>query len=218
MLIDTYDTLQGVRNALASGAPLQAVRLDSGNLGELSRAVRTILDAAGRTDVKIVASGDLNEYKIRDLLAAGAPIDIFGVGTELVTSRDEPTLSTVYKLVEQETAQGTVGRFKLSQDKQTYPYAKQVYRESAPDRSFRRDIIARSTEPPAGESLLVPVLERGQLVQALPALEDCRARCLDQRARLPKELHSLASCDPYPVQVSSELEAVLRRLAGPSFQ
>src|ERR1019366_8489680 len=89
LLIDTFDTIQGVRNALASGAAMQAVRLDSGDLLTLSREVRRILDGAGRTDVKIVASGDLNEYKIRDLMAEQAPIDSFGVGTELVTSRDD---------------------------------------------------------------------------------------------------------------------------------
>src|ERR1043166_5288826 len=109
LLIDTYDTAQGVRNALASGAAMQAVRLDSGDLLALSREVRQILDQAGRSDVKIVASGDLNEYKIDDLLAQGAPIDAFGVGTELVTSRDDPSLGMVYKLVEQQTAEGPVG-------------------------------------------------------------------------------------------------------------
>src|SRR5262249_37679010 len=133
LLIDTYDTLEGARHALASGAPMQAVRLDSGNLATLSKEVRRILDAAGRTDVKIVASGDLNEYKIRDLLSGGAPIDLFGVGTELVTSRDEPSLNTVYKLVEQDSGQGTIGRFKLAQDKKTYPYAKQVFRQIGAD-------------------------------------------------------------------------------------
>ena len=100
LLIDTYDTVRGVRRALESGAAMQAVRLDSGDLPALSREVRAVLDAAGRTDVKIVASGDLNEYKIHDLLQAGAPIDVFGVGTEMAVSRDDPALSAVYKLVE----------------------------------------------------------------------------------------------------------------------
>src|SRR5262249_20436849 len=128
MLIDTYDSIQGVKNALDSGAAMQAVRLDSGDLRTLSQQVRKVLDEAGRGNVKIVASGDLNEYKIRELQAAGAPIDVFGVGTELVTSRDEPTLSTVYKLVEQEAPQGLVGRMKMSAEKKTYPFAKQIYR------------------------------------------------------------------------------------------
>jgi nicotinate phosphoribosyltransferase len=213
MLIDTYDTVQGVRNALACGAPLQAVRLDSGDLATLSKQVRQVLDAAGRADVKIVASGDLNEYKIQALLAAGAPIDIFGVGTELVTSRDEPTLSTVYKLVEQETAKGTVGRFKLSKDKATYPFAKQVFRELAGDGRFAGDVIARSTETRSGEPLLVPVMRNGDLVAPLPGVKECQARFLAQREKLPAALRSLEKAPPYPVRVSEELEESLRRLA-----
>jgi nicotinate phosphoribosyltransferase len=214
LLVDTYDTVEGVRSALASGAPMQAVRLDSGDLGPLSRDVRRILDAAGRSDVKIVASGDLNEYKIDELFAAGAPIDVFGVGTELVTSHDEPSLSTVYKLVEQEVSQGTIGRFKLSPNKSTYPFAKQVYRTSNSDGIFAGDMIGRATEVAEGEPLLVPVLRGGALVQPLPTLEDSRRRCQEQCRRLPKELLGLKPGSPYSVRMSGELEADLRRLAG----
>jgi nicotinate phosphoribosyltransferase len=214
LLIDTYDTVEGVHKALASGAPMQAVRLDSGDLGQLSHEVRRILDAAGRGDVKIFASGDLNEYKIDDLLAAGAPIDMFGVGTELVTSRDEPSLGTVYKLVEQETPQGTVGRFKLSTHKKTYPFAKQVFRPSNADGTFAGDLIARATENEDGEPLLVPVLKAGRLLQPLPALESSQGRCAEQRARVPREMLGLKTCRPYAVRMSDQLESELRRLAG----
>jgi nicotinate phosphoribosyltransferase len=214
LLIDTYDTVQGVKNALASGSPMQAVRLDSGDLGQLSKEVRKILDDAGRRNVQIVASGDLNETKIANLLAAGSPIDVFGVGTELVTSRDEPTLSTVYKLVEQETISGTVGRFKLAKDKSTYPFAKQVYRHMSGDGRFAGDVIARVTEAPVGEPLLLPVMQNGELVAPLPTLRDAQQRFLAQRDRLPAELRSLEQAAPYPVRVSEELEASLRRLAS----
>lgn len=213
LLIDTYDTVQGARNALASGAPFHAVRLDSGDLAALSQEVRRVLDEAGRQDVQIVASGDLNETKVRDLLAAGAPIDVFGVGTELVTSRDEPTLGTVYKLVEQQTAIGTVGRLKQSRDKNTYPYAKQVYRQTAADGTFTGDVVARATERLEGEPLLVPVLERGRLVRPLPDLEECRVRCRQQLARLPRELLALERGAAYPVRFSDHLEEEARRLA-----
>src|SRR5437773_4623363 len=199
MLIDTYDTIQGVKNALDSGAAMQSVRLDSGGLLTLSQEVRKILDEAGRSDVKIVASGDLNEYKIRDLLTAGAPIDLFGVGTELVTSRDEPTLSTVYKLVEQETSHGLVGRMKLSSEKKTYPFAKQIYRSTGQDGKFKHDLIARargeilppppSSTPREGEApaepLLTQILQHGQLLRPLPSLEESRQRCRQQLAGLP---------------------------------
>jgi nicotinate phosphoribosyltransferase len=210
LLIDTYDTIQGARNALASGAPMQAVRLDSGDLLELSKQVRRLLDAAGRPDVQIVASGDLNEYRIHELLAAGAPIDLFGVGTEMDTSRDEPTLNTVYKLAEHETPDGTVGLLKLAPEKKTYPFAKQVYRQVGTAGVFREDIIARATEQLPGAPLLVPVMQGGRLVHRLPDLEQCRARCREQLERLPAPLRSLSRSEPYPVRISEELEREAR--------
>ncbi|MBL8799977.1 MAG: nicotinate phosphoribosyltransferase [Planctomycetia bacterium] len=211
LLIDTYDTPQGARNAIAAGVDFQAVRLDSGDLGALSTEVRRILDDAGKQDVKIVASGDLNETKIRDLLKAGAPIDTFGVGTELVTSRDEPTLSTVYKLVEQETDAGVVGRCKLSKDKTTYPFAKQIYRSSDATGYISGDLVARATDNAAGEPLLTPVLRGGQLVQPLPSLEAIRTHCQAQLQRLPPRLLQLERGEPYPVRFSDELEAAVRK-------
>ncbi len=99
-LLDTYDTIEGARRAASLGKPLWGVRLDSGDLAQLSREVRRILDGAGLRGAKIMASGDLNEYRIRELVAANAPIDAFGVGTELATSADAPAISSVYKLVE----------------------------------------------------------------------------------------------------------------------
>jgi nicotinate phosphoribosyltransferase len=212
MLIDTFDTAQGARNALASGAPMQAVRLDSGDLAALSKEVRRILDGAGRRDVKIVASSDLNEYKIRDLLAAGAPIDVFGVGTELVTSRDEPSLNTVYELVEQETPTGTVGRFKLSAEKKTYPYAKQVFRQFSDDGHFRGDVIGRESERIPGTPLLEPVLLAGRVIEPRPTLEQCRGRCAEEIRHLSPELLDLDRSSAYAVRMSDHLEAEGQRL------
>lgn len=214
MLIDTFDTIRGVRNALASGAPMQAVRLDSGDLAALSKEVRTILDANGRSDVKIVASGDLNEYKIRELLASGAAIDVFGVGTEMVTSRDDPSLNAVYKLVEQETLRGTVGRFKMSSGKKTYPYRKQVFRRSAADGQYRDDLIARADETITGSPLLEQVLRAGRLVRALPSLEEARGHFEHQRQRMPKQLLALEPAEAHPVSYSELMESELRRLAA----
>jgi nicotinate phosphoribosyltransferase len=207
LLVDTYDTLEGVRNALASGASFSGVRLDSGDLLELSRGARRILDQAGRPDVQIVASGDLNEYKIRDLLAAGAPIDVFGVGTELVTSRDEPTLSTVYKLVEQHTPHGVVGRMKLSADKRTYPFAKQVFRNVDGNGVFRGDVIALADEAPGGEPLLRLVMREGKLTQPLDTLAAIGQRVRGQLRCVPAELLGLDAAPPYPVVVTSRLQA-----------
>lgn len=211
LLIDTYDTMQGVRNAVASEAAMQAVRLDSGDLEKLSKEVRAFLDGAGRQDVKIVASGDLNEYKIRDLLAAEAPINLFGVGTELAASRDEPTLSFVYKLVEQETPQGTFGRFKRSLGKTNYPHPKQVYRRQDSGGKFCGDCIVKATARLEGEPLLTPVLQHGEPIDALSSLQESRRRCAEQLNRLPPELLALEPCPSYPVEVSAELEAEFSR-------
>ena len=157
-LVDTYDPLEGTRLAAELGPPLWGIRLDSGDLAALSKQARAILDAAGLRDAKIMASGDLDETRIAQLVAAGAPIDVFGVGTELATSADAPTMGTTYKLVEIE------GRptAKWSEDKASLPGVKQLFR--LPD----RDILALSGEvPPEGAApLLHPVILKGQLVEA----------------------------------------------------
>lgn len=211
-LIDTYDVLEAVRSLLGSQTPMQAVRLDSGDLLALSREVRRLLDQAGRTDVKIVASGDLNEYKIRDLLAAGAPIDVFGVGTELVTSRDDPTLSTVYKLVAIEEERGLRGVFKLSPGKQTLPFAKQVWRQEDAQGRWIGDIVGLADESLEGAPLLKPVMLQGKLIEPLPTLEQARDRCREQLAQLPEALQALESSPTaYPVTYSAALQAAAQQ-------
>ena len=120
-MIDTYDTLAGARHAAALGKPLWGVRLDSGNLAELAPAVRKILNNAGLHDAKIMATGDLNEYKIHDLLAAHTPIDVFGVGTDLATSSEAPSSGVVYKLVEIQDGGRHLYPSKLSPGKHTLP-------------------------------------------------------------------------------------------------
>jgi nicotinate phosphoribosyltransferase len=208
LLIDTYDTLEGARKAAAIEPPVQAVRIDSGDLDALSRGVREILDQHGRKGVKIVASGDLHEASIERLLAAGAPIDGFGVGTELITSRDAPALSMVYKLVESDGR----GRIKLSPSKKTYPMAKQVFRRLNPDGTFEGDLVTRADESAEGEPLLVQFLEAGRLVRELPSLHSIRDHCADQRSRLPAAWKSLDQAPDYPIRYSDRLEADARRL------
>jgi nicotinate phosphoribosyltransferase len=210
-LVDTYDTLNGVQELLAAGVPVQAVRLDSGDLVQLSRQVRKLLDDAGRADVRIVASGDLNEYKIRDLVAAQAPIDLFGVGTELVTSRDDPTLAVVYKLVERGEGESRQGCWKQSPGKPSYPWAKQVWRQRDAAGVWQRDVVARAEEDLPGEPLLEQVLERGRLVRPLPGLEAARQHCRHQLAQLPAYLRTLEPlAQGYPVAVSPRLQAEAR--------
>ena len=202
-LIDTYNTIDGARLAASLGKPLWGVRLDSGNLVELARVVRKILDDAGLKDTKIMATSDLNEYKILEFAAAAAPIDAFGVGTDLATSTDSPNLGVVYKLVELD------GRFtaKFSEDKHTLPGAKQVFRFAD------HDVIGCSWEcigcDPAGNAaraLLRPVMLEGKLVQPLPDLTTTRQYAGDSIQRLPTAIRSLFDTDQhYRVEHSHEL-------------
>jgi nicotinate phosphoribosyltransferase len=202
-LIDTYDTLEGARRAVKVGGPLWGVRIDSGDFDRLSREVRAILDEGGLSGAKIMASGDLDEYRIRDLVRAGAPIDAFGVGTQLATSADAPNMGAIYKMVEVEVC--GIKRFtaKYSEDKTSYPGAKQVFRDK------HRDVIARSGECGSGEALLRPVILGGQLVEPLAGLEQARQRAAESIARLPERLRELeVSPEPWTVIHSRELRAL----------
>jgi nicotinate phosphoribosyltransferase len=204
LLIDTYDTLEGARRVVALGEPVAGVRLDSGDMLELSRHVRRILDEGGLQATKIVASGDLEELKISGLLAQGAPIDTFGVGTEMMTSRDAPALGGVYKLVAIEDEGGHRPVQKLSPGKQTYPDVKQVYRHEQNGR-FTGDTLALASEPPHGTPLLQPYLRGGKLIEPLPALKEIRERAAAQLAALPEGVRKLRDAETYPVDVSPAL-------------
>jgi nicotinate phosphoribosyltransferase len=159
-LIDTYDTVEGARQAAAMGQPLWGVRLDSGDLLGLSREVRRILDESGMTAVKIMATNDLDETTIAALVEQGAPIDVFGVGTSLATSFDAPALSAVYKLVELEASGQTRYASKHSEGKRTLPGAKQVFRFAD------RDVVGLQTEvlPAGAERLLKQVIVGGEAI------------------------------------------------------
>jgi nicotinate phosphoribosyltransferase len=213
-LIDSYETLEGARRAAALGRPLWGVRLDSGNLVELAPAVRKILDDSGLRDAKIMATGDLNEYKIHELVAARAPIDVFGVGTELATSADAPSLGVVYKMVEMESP-GEARRYtvKLSEDKATLPGTKQIFRYAD------RDVLARSSECPScpqgaepAEALLRPVILEGRLLEELPTAAEARRHAAESLAKLPAPCHSLFESHAWRVELSLELEALNERV------
>ncbi len=176
-LIDTYDTLQGAAKAAALGQPLWGVRLDSGDIDALSRQVRAILDAAGLSAARIMASGDLDENKIARLVADDAPIDAFGVGTELATSADAPSMGMVYKVVELKQGQRSHYAVKRSEGKPSVPAAKQIWRTA------ERDIIALADEElPVGEPLLRPLLRNGRRVADPEPLDQSRDRAKASRA------------------------------------
>jgi nicotinate phosphoribosyltransferase len=219
LLIDTYDTIRGAENAVKvakvlerRGYRLKGVRIDSGDLVELSKKVREILDANGLHYVKILLSGDLNEYRISELLKKGAKADLFGVGTELGTSYDAPALGGIYKLVQDETGP----RIKLSSGKLTYPGKKQIWRIYGKDGLLQKDIIALEGEGIREEGecipLLVRIIENGELKKELPSLESIRQRCLNALKSLPPPLKVLKSEASPPLEISPALKALTESL------
>ncbi len=220
LLIDTYDTEAAARKVVrlaprlaAKGVRVQAVRLDSGDLVALACSVRRILDAGGLADVAIFASGGLDEDAIAGIVAAGAPIDGFGVGTSLATSADAPALDCAYKLQEY----AGLPRRKRSSGKATWPGRKQVWRRYDAEGRMAGDILSVEADSHAGEPLLVPVMRAGRRLAAAPTLADIRARAARDLDRLPPGLRSLDPQAPYPVTVAEPLRqlaaAVDRRLA-----
>jgi nicotinate phosphoribosyltransferase len=209
LLVDTYDSAEGVRKALRQNVPFRGVRLDSGDFLETSRQVRRILDAGGRGDAQILASGDLNEYAIAELIRKEAPIDLFGVGTDLVTSRDAPALSGVYKLVEIESGGKTRATAKFSESKISYPGTKQVFR-FLENGEYDHDVIGLASETFTGsEPLLESVMERGNVIRELPRLERIQVRAAENLARLPEQYRRLETRLSYPVEKSQALRDLL---------
>jgi nicotinate phosphoribosyltransferase len=208
MLVDTYDTEAGVAHAAAIEPPIQAIRLDSGDLDQLARKARALLDDRGRHAVRIFASGDLDEWSIARLVASGTPIDAFGVGTEMATSRDAPALAVVYKLVAIDGA----GRIKLSPGKKTYPLGKQIHRVRDRDGRFACDRVSRFGETTEGEPLMVPILREGKLVNPLPDLDSIRRHSRQQLADLPDRLRGPDAEPGYPIEYSDALEAEAERM------
>jgi nicotinate phosphoribosyltransferase len=213
LLIDTYDPIAGAETAATLGRKIAGVRIDSGDLLAVSRRVREILDCHGQQGAKIVASGDLNEYKVEALLAQGAPIDLFGVGTELATSRDVPALNVVYKLVEIEHNGRVDYKSKFSEEKVYSPGRKQVFRFSVGDH-YDHDMITRSQEEPAeGIPLLHPVMRGGRRLASRPCLQDARSKALANLDRLPEPYHALRNWPVYPVAKSEALQSLLEEVS-----
>ncbi|GJQ58794.1 MAG: nicotinate phosphoribosyltransferase [Candidatus Scalindua sp. AMX11] len=212
LLIDTYDSIKGAQLAATIGKKLKGVRLDSGNISLLSKKVRRILDSAGLQQVKITASGDLNEYKISELLRKRAPIDSFGVGTEMVTSKDSPALNGVYKLVEQEVDGRLIPKMKCSEDKVSYPSKKQVYRFFDKSRRFKKDIVGLTDEVHDAEALLLPIIRSGKLLYPIPTVQKAQKFARENISHLPGEFKRLDCGTSYPVLFSKSLREIKERL------
>jgi nicotinate phosphoribosyltransferase len=217
LLVDTYDTLEGVRHAIEASRrteiPLTGIRIDSGDLAGLARQARRLLDEAGLNDAVIVASGDLEEHRIADMCRAGTPIDIWGVGTELGTSRDSPVVNGVYKLVAELREGAWRGVAKRSEGKATLPGAKQVFRRFE-DGTMAGDVIGAADEQLDGEALLVPAMKDGEIVHE-ETLDEMRERTKRSIESLPLELRSRGNKPRYSVRHSDALTEAARSMASP---
>jgi len=208
LLIDTYDTEEGARRVVKlarelseAGINIKAVRLDSGDLTKLAHHVRAILDEGGCQNINIFCSGSLDEYRIQELLRAGAPVDGFGIGTSLDVSADAPYLDCVYKLQEYAGR----ARRKRSAGKATWPGRKQVFRHYDGEGFMRSDVLTVEDDHQDGEALLQPVMCNGERINSPESLESIRRRVKDELNRIPASLKSLDQAAPYRVTVSDTL-------------
>lgn len=208
LLIDTYDTESGAAVAVrvahrlrAEGIAVTGVRLDSGDLGAHARSVRRIMDQGGCPDIRIMASGGLDEEQLERL--DDAPIDGYGIGSSLTTSSDIPALDCAYKLQEY----AGVARRKRSEGKATWPGRKQVRRLRNPDDGrLGHDILTTEDDGGPGERLLTRHMENGRRCNPSPSLADSRAHAAAALAALPERLRSLKPAEPYRVLVSDALK------------
>jgi nicotinate phosphoribosyltransferase len=216
ILLDTYDTLAAARTLVASGLRPHAVRLDSGDVIDLSRRVRAILDDGGLRTTSIFASGDLNEWRIADIVAAAAPIDGFGVGAALSTSSDAPSLGAIYKLVEIERNGVAVPIMKRSPGKQSYPGRKQVWRCVEAGTAVE-DLLDLADVERNGESerpLLGPVMRGGireSPPRTLTALRDHGRTAI---AELPASVRRLDDPASYSVRLGRALRSSIDLASG----
>src|SRR5262245_31050501 len=217
LLIDTYDSEAAARKIVALAPRLQAdgisigaVRIDSGDLIELSKKVRHILDEGGLREVNIFVSGGIDENDLLRMVAAQAPINGFGIGTSLTTSFDAPALDCAYKL---EEYAGTPRR-KRSVGKATWPGRKQVWRRFAPDGRMAGDIISLECDKQLGQPLIAPVMQAGRRLAPSPTLAQIRERAARELERLPEPLRRLQTGASYPVAVSDALKRLAADVDG----
>ena len=211
LLIDTYDTVEAARKVVDLAAQLEkegiavkGVRIDSGDLGEYARQVRRVLDEGGMRGITIFASSGLDEYALRDLIAAEAPIDGFGVGTRMNTSADAPFLDCAYKLVEYA---GRPKR-KRSEGKATWPGRKQVFRRFDADGRIAGGVLTVDGDPQEGVPLIEPVMLAGERLKPPPPVAALRNRAREQLASLPERLRAIERGESLTPVVSERLHAL----------
>jgi len=215
-LIDTYDTIAGAEKAVIVGQEmakmgdrLSGVRLDSGDMTQLSQQVRKILDEGGLQEAKVFASGNFDEYKIAEAMNKGAKIDAFGVGTKMGVSADAPYFDIVYKLVQF----GERPIMKLSTGKVNLPGEKQVFRKAASQGFFTEDVVGTADETVDGAfPLLESAMEKGKVTRSHPSLEAIREKFKKSFGALDGKYKALKDPPAYPVQTSPRLNG-LRKAA-----
>lgn len=220
LLVDTYNTKKGVENAITVGLYLKekkyhllGIRLDSGDIASLSKLARRMLDKAGLRFVKIFASGNLDEFKIKGLLDKGANIDNFGVGTNMGTSIDAPSLDVIYKISEVTNEEGEfLPTMKLSKDKVTYPGRKQVFRVKGKRGNFIKDILGLEKERINGAPLLIKVVAKGRIIYKSPSLSEIRMKTQNNLLGLPGKFKGVYPRYKYPVKVSAGLKKLTSAL------
>jgi nicotinate phosphoribosyltransferase len=216
LLVDTYDTIEGVRRAIEASRrtelPLTGIRIDSGDLAALAREARRLLDEAGLNQAVIVASGDLEEHRIAELCRAGTPIDLWGVGTELGTSRDSPVVNGVYKLVAELRDGAWRGVAKRSESKATLPGAKQVFRRFE-EGAMAEDVVGTAEDELDGEPLLVTAMRDGEILHT-ETLDQMRERTTRSIESLPVALRSPGEKPRYPVRHSEALVEAARAMTS----
>lgn len=221
LLVDTYDTKRGIDNAVRIGLylkrlghKLQGIRLDSGDIAALSKSARRKLDGAGLEYVKIFASGNLDEFRIKELLDKGALVDNFGVGTNMGTSFDAPSLDVIYKISEITDENGDfLPTMKLSKGKVTYPGRKQVFRVRDERGRFLRDVVALEKEKVRGKPLLIRMVRNGMLIYRMPSAQKIRGSVREGLSGFPEAMKVAYPRYRYPVIISPGLRRLRAKLA-----
>jgi len=214
LLIDTYDVEEGAKNAVKLNKKFYGVRIDSGSLLEYSKLVRRILDENGHNEAIIVASGDLDEFKIRKLVENSAPIDSFGVGTRMTTSEDAPSLGGIYNLVEIEKHKENKFKAKFSDEKATYPGKKQVYRILDKDSNYIKDVIGLVEDqiPENHETLLKEIINKGKLVYEFPDMKSLKNNFKRNFSKLHNDYIRFENPETHPVTYSRNLQQLFDEL------
>ncbi|MCM8797771.1 MAG: nicotinate phosphoribosyltransferase, partial [Candidatus Omnitrophica bacterium] len=216
LLVDSYNTSKGIDNAVKvglylkeKGYHLQGIRLDSGDIVYFSKLARRLFDKAGLNDVKIFASGNLDEFKIICLIKKGAQVDSFGVGTNMGTSMDAPSLDVIYKITEVTDSEAHfLPTMKLSQKKATYPGRKQVFRIKDKNGIFIEDILGLEDERINGVPLLKKVVDKGRVCYKFPSLNTIRDNLQNELLSFPQRLREVNSVFSYPVLISHGLKSL----------